>query len=128
MSKINTSHSRVLLVDDETDIAFVLKNGLQSQGYDVETFCSSTDAAATDANLYDIAILDIRMPNMNGFQLARSLWDQNDKLQVCFLSAFEINKKEAETTLLNLKSHCFLTKPMLPSALAMHIEAHFANQ
>lgn len=114
-----------MLVDDEADILYVLKNGLQSYGYTVDTFDKPGKALATDSSQYDIAIIDIRMPEINGFQLARSLWQRNEKLRICFLSAFEISKKEAEITLPNLKTHCFLAKPILPSKLSSHIQSHF---
>jgi DNA-binding response OmpR family regulator len=67
------------------------------------------------------------MPEMSGFELARKLWRKNEKLQVCFLSAFEINAREAMTTLPSLKSHCFLRKPLAPSELARHIEKHMID-
>lgn len=118
---------KVLLVDDEQDITNALKKGLESQGHRVDAFNLPVEVPLDKAKQCDIAVLDIRMPEINGFQLARLLWQHNENLQVCFLSAFDINAREAIVTMPNLKSHCFLTKPMLPSELAKHIESHFAK-
>ena len=115
------------MVDDEIDITTTLRRGLESHGYAVDTFNQPKDALNQYANQYDIAIVDIRMPKMNGFDLARELWRKNDKLQICFLSSFDINANEAKVTMPNLKSDCFITKPMLPSDLARHIESHFVT-
>lgn len=115
----------MLLVDDELDVTSTLKRGLEYLGYRVDAFNRPTEVPGSAAKECDVAILDIRMPDINGFQLARQLWQQNDKLQICFLSAFEINKKEAQATMPNLRSHCFLTKPLLPSEVARHIQTHF---
>ena len=121
----NDKMLRVLLVDDEADIVRTLKRGLEKNGFIVDGFTASTEASLQDANQYDVAILDIRMPAVNGFELARTLWKQNDKLQVCFLTAFDIYAREAAATMPSLKTHCFLTKPITPTALAKHIQSHF---
>ncbi|MEO9321455.1 MAG: response regulator [Nitrososphaera sp.] len=119
---------KVLIVDDESDITLILTRGLEISGYSVTAFNRPADALKHGANAFDIAILDIRMPEMNGFQLARKLWQQNTNLRVCFLSAFEIYEAEARRTLPSLKSYCFLKKPITPAALAAHIQMHFASQ
>jgi DNA-binding response OmpR family regulator len=76
---------------------------------------------------YDACVLDIRMPEKNGFELARDIWRLDSKAQVCFLTAFTIYEDEAKKVLKNLKSHCFLTKPIFPSALVDHIEKHLVR-
>jgi DNA-binding response OmpR family regulator len=100
------------------------KRGLETQGFKVDAFNLPVEVPLDKAKQCDIAILDVKMPEINGFQLARLLWQQNEKLQVCFLSAFDINENEAKATLPNLKSHCFLTKPMTSGQVAKHIEMH----
>lgn len=122
------SRLKVLLVDDDKDIVFALKRGLEKHGCDVTAFDSPTEAIKTDPTKYDIAVLDVRMPEVSGFEVARKLWQQNKNLQVCFLSAFEIHPREAKVALPSLKSHCFLTKPMLASNLARHIASHLTAE
>ena len=86
------------------------------------------DALTNDSRKYDVAMLDMQMPEMSGFQLARWLWQQNGDLQICFMSAFEISETEARLTMPGLRNHCFLTKPLTPAVIARHIESHFTNQ
>jgi DNA-binding response OmpR family regulator len=76
---------------------------------------------------YDACILDIRMPNKTGFDLARDIWRLDRRAQVCFFTAFVIYENEAKKLFKNLHSHCFLTKPMLPSALVEHVEKHLVQ-
>lgn len=61
----------------------------------------------------------------SGLDLARDIWQRDEKVQICFLTSFEIYENEARKVFNNLKSHCFIRKPMLPSALIAHIEKHF---
>ena len=67
-----TDRFRIILVDDETDILHVLKCGLEVNGFDVDAFASSQEAINSfKPDKYDIAILDIRIPGLNGFALYR---------------------------------------------------------
>ena len=117
----------VLVVDDEEDIAYSLSKGLISKGYAVDAYINSVQALTCDPKKYDIAILDIRMPDVNGFELARKLMLKNPDLQVCFFTAFDISPNEARTVLPSLITHCFLKKPMSIEKMASHIEAHFVK-
>ena len=88
-------HYNVLLVDDETDIVEVLKRGLEIKGFQVDAFDSPQEAIDYfKPNVYDLAILDIRMPRLNGFALYRQMKKIDPSLTACFLSAFEIHPEE----------------------------------
>jgi DNA-binding response OmpR family regulator len=90
-------HFKVLLVDDETDIVHVLKRGLEVNGFEVDAYDSPQQAINSfKPNLYDLAILDIRMPGLNGFALQRQMKKIDPALTTCFLSAFEIHPQEFE--------------------------------
>lgn len=117
----------ILVVDDEEDAVEAISRGLKARGYDVKAFDLASEASAYDSRSYDHAIIDIRMPEMSGFELARALWLDNPDLQVCFLSAFVIYNVEAQKAFPSLKSHCFLSKPISIAALAKHIEKHIAS-
>ena len=88
-------HFRILLVDDEADILHVVKRGLEVNGFVVDAYDSPQEAINSfKPNLYDLAILDIRMPGLNGFALYRQMKKLESSLMVCFLSAFEIHPEE----------------------------------
>lgn len=111
-------HSRppnIMLVDDEPDILLVYKSFLSSEGYNVELFTDSQEALAYFAKLnllyYDLVIMDIRMPNINGFQLYQRLKAINKDVRVLFLSALEI-AEEVSTLLPEIKNNDILMKPI----------------
>ena len=116
---------RLLLVDDDKDITITMKRGLESHDFVVTAFNDPAKAIAEySPNQYDFHVLDIRMPGVSGFDLARQIWQQDPEAQVCFLSAFEIYEDEAAKVFKGLNSRCFVKKPITASALATHLQAH----
>jgi DNA-binding response OmpR family regulator len=77
-------------VDDEPDIANLYKLSLEHDGFVVEAF---NDPLLVLSNYkigtYDLLLLDIKMPKMTGFELYRELRLVDDKIKVCFITAFE---------------------------------------
>lgn len=104
---------RILVVDDESDITSVIKRGLETVGYAVDAFNDSEQALAYFKNgYYDMLILDIRMPKLNGFQLYRQIRKRDSKARVCFMTAFEVYREEFEKVFPDYDVKCFLTKPL----------------
>jgi two-component system, OmpR family, response regulator ChvI len=104
---------RVLLVDDESDLTSSLKIGLEHQGFRVDAYNDPTEALAEfRPGRYDIAILDIRMPKMDGFTLCKEIRKIDDKVHFCFFTAFEVYPREFDTMFPEMKVDAFLTKPM----------------
>ena len=119
---------KVLLVDDELDITTTLKQGLEKHGFEVSVYNDPRKAIEEyQPNHYDLHVLDIRMPGMNGFDLARRIWLQDPKAQICFLTAFEIYETEANKVFKDLKSRCFLKKPISTTVLARHLQKHLKS-
>ena len=80
---------RILVVDDEPDNISVFSMGLEDEGFVVDTFTDPQLAlSAFKAGIYDLLILDIKMPIMNGFELYEKIKKIDNKLKVCFLTAF----------------------------------------
>lgn len=79
---------RILLVDDESDITFSLKIFLEDNGFQVYTF-NKPSSVLLDfrAGLYDLIILDIKMPEINGLTLYKKIREIDNKAQVLFLTA-----------------------------------------
>ncbi|HJT49014.1 MAG TPA: response regulator [Nitrososphaeraceae archaeon] len=82
------SRKRILVVDDESDITLALKTVLDGDQFQVDSFNDPISARNNfKPGLYDLLILDIKMPIMNGFQLYREIKNMDDKVKVCFLTA-----------------------------------------
>ena len=82
------SKRRLLIVDDEQDIAFTLHTALQESGFEVVSFSDPLLALQRfKPRYYDLMILDIRMPDMNGFELYRQIRRKDKEVKVCFLTA-----------------------------------------
>ncbi|MFL6321451.1 MAG: response regulator [Nitrososphaeraceae archaeon] len=80
--------ARILVVDDEVDITLSIKTVLEGDQFQVDSFNDPVAAFNNfKAGFYDLLILDIKMPKMNGFQLYREIKNIDDKVKVCFLTA-----------------------------------------
>ena len=87
---------RLLLVDDEQDITSILSSVLQESGFEVTSFEDPIMALKYfKPRYYDLVILDIRMPDMNGFELYLQIKRKDNRVKVCFLTAIsEFNEYE----------------------------------
>src|SRR5919197_6740363 len=81
---------RILVIDDEKDNASVFRIALEDTGlYEVNSFTNPISALSSfKPNKYDLVILDIRMPKINGYELYEKMKNIDDKIKVCFLTAF----------------------------------------
>ena len=115
---------RIAVVDDEQDITTVLKRGLEHHGFAVEIFNNPLDAlAGFKPGHYDLMIIDIRMPKMNGFDLYRELKRKDPSVKVCFLTAFEIYYDEFRKMFPTIDVRSFVRKPVSISTLVSQVNA-----
>jgi DNA-binding response OmpR family regulator len=81
-----TLMKKILLVDDDPDANLSLSILLRDRGFDVDSFNSPSDALKYfRRNYYDLLVLDVRMPNMDGFELYRAIREVDTKTKICFL-------------------------------------------
>jgi DNA-binding response OmpR family regulator len=115
------------VVDDEQDLTFTLKATLEETGsFQVETFTDPLLALSEfKADVYDLVVLDIRMPKMNGFQLYRKLRDMDNRPKICFLTATELlYYRETDSDVIDdLGTDCFVSKPVDNEDFVGKIEA-----
>jgi two-component system response regulator ChvI len=107
--------SAVLLIDDDKDILTVLKRSLELKGVNTYGFTNPVLAVEhfrNNAASYDIVVTDIRMPQMNGFEVARAVKEIRPDIKLAFITAFEINKSEFEKVLPSTNVDAFITKPV----------------
>jgi DNA-binding response OmpR family regulator len=85
-------NKRILLVDNEIDISSAFKIGLEDNGFEVDAF-DKPDAALSYFNqgMYDLLLLDIKMPKMNGIEFYKRMKEIDEKVKVCFITASEIH-------------------------------------
>ena len=99
---------KILLVDDEADIALALSLGLESNGFSVDTFTSSITALANfKSDFYKLALLDIKIPEMDGIELYKNIRDKDKKIKVCFVSAYDVDYHTVKEY-----STCIIKKPI----------------
>jgi DNA-binding response OmpR family regulator len=91
----------ILVVDDEPDIVITLKTVLERNNFKVDTYTEPLQALKNfKLDTYNLLILDIKMPQMNGFELYKELIKIDKNIKVCFLTAlselheYDIFKKE----------------------------------
>jgi CheY-like chemotaxis protein/predicted transcriptional regulator len=108
-------HGNIMLVEDEPDVLFAFKTMLISEGYNVDTFTDSFEALKHFVKLnrryYDLVILDIRMPGMNGIQLYQKLKRIDDDSRVIFVTALDA-AEELVSMLPDLNSPFIIRKPI----------------
>jgi CheY-like chemotaxis protein len=106
---------KILLIDDEIDDLYVLQNFLTLAGFEVKTFSSSREAlrhyVEMEPSTYDLIISDIRMPELNGFQLYSKLRDVKNDVKILFATCLEI-AEEMLTLLPDLKREQLIQKPI----------------
>src|ERR687896_1342908 len=122
--KIEVKKRRILIVDDDPDITNAFGLVLEDSGlYEVDAYNEPLIALRDfRPNFYDLALLDIRMPNMNGFELSDKLEKIDNKVKVCFISAYDVEDKALRKHFPSLQIKCFLPKPIAVSDLIKTLE------
>jgi two-component system, OmpR family, response regulator ChvI len=123
-SKIDVKKGRILIVDDDTDITNSFSLCLEDTGlFEVVTYNDSVEAISNfKADSYDLVLLDIKMPKLNGFELCEKMKLVDSKVKVCFISAFDIDSAELRDVVPSLGVECFIPKPILVKDLIKRIE------
>ena len=120
---------RILLVDDERDIADSLGIGLRLNGYEVSIYNDPREAVkGFEPNSFDAAVIDIGMPGMNGFELYRRLRAADKKIKICFLTAFDMHGPEFNRVFPEVEISSFMTKPMSVSQFVQNVERVLAGK
>ena len=92
-SPTTAATTTIMLVDDEPDILLTYETYLTSAGYNVDAFTDPREAlmrfAHADSNTYNLVLMDIRMPNLNGLQLYYRLKAINPNIKILFVSALD---------------------------------------
>ena len=116
---------KILIVDDEKDAGRTLKMMLENYGFDID--CFTEPALALEKfkpNLYDLIILDIRMPETNGFELYDQLKSRDSNIKTLFITALSsvepYNTQNSKVFPLRGKRH-FVMKPVSSEELLQQV-------
>jgi DNA-binding response OmpR family regulator len=110
----NNKKKRILFVDDEPDLTSLFKKALESAGFSVNVFNNYADTLKDfKPHFYDLVMLDIVMPKIDGFDLYKELKKLDPDVKVCFLTASEkyregLREGEYQT----LSKDLFIQKPL----------------
>jgi CheY-like chemotaxis protein len=119
--------NKIFLVDDELDVSYTISTVLQDNGFEVDAFTDSVLALANyKTNFYDLIILDIKMPGMDGFELCKKIRETDPKVKISFLTASEMfyeEYREARSQLSDkIGEEFFIQKPTKNEELIMKIK------
>jgi DNA-binding NtrC family response regulator len=120
---IDNLKKRILLVDDEVDVISLFKLVLEMNGFEIDAY-SDPEAALSNfkPNSYGLALLDIRMAPLNGFELYKKMKNIDSGLKACFITAFEDYRQEFKESFPELDEiKCFIRKPRAIEDLVNHV-------
>ena len=118
---------RILIVDEEKDVGRTFETILKNYGFEIDYF---TDPAVAlekfEPNLYDLTILDIRMPEINGFELYDQLKSRDSNIKTLFITGLNsvesYNTQNSKVYPLKGQRH-FMAKPVSSKELLEHVYA-----
>jgi CheY-like chemotaxis protein len=122
-----TGAKNILLVDDELDVIYTIKNVLEDNGFQIDSYNDPITALNSyRSNFYDLLILDIKMPKMDGFELYIKIREKDPKVKICFLTASEMYYEKFRKTRSEfgriIEEECFIQKPIKSEDLIRKLE------
>jgi DNA-binding response OmpR family regulator len=117
-------HKRILVVDDDFDIAFTLRLGLEESDPTMQVHSFDNPLTALlefKPDFYDLMLIDVNMPLMDGFQLTHKLLQKDVNVRVCFMTSGEINMAAAREVHPLKSIGCFIKKPISTEQLVKRV-------
>jgi two-component SAPR family response regulator len=121
---------RILIVDDDADVTITFKVGIEDSNNSadvnkrIEVYTSNDPVLALSEfkpHFYDLLLVDINMPHMNGFELSEKILDIDINVKICFMSSAEINLEALREIYPSLSLGCFIRKPVTIDYLVKRI-------
>ncbi|HYA83764.1 MAG TPA: response regulator [Candidatus Bathyarchaeia archaeon] len=122
---------RILIVDDDNDITTTFKAGIEESNKNdvnkrIEVYTYNDPAIALSdfkPNFYDLLLVDINLPEMNGFELCEKILAIDINVRVCFMSSVDINREGLREIYPSLSLGCFIRKPVTIDYLLKQIRS-----
>lgn len=118
------SNKKILLVDDDKDIALSFNLGLQHNDFLVDVFTNPVEALAKfKPGFYKMALIDLRMPEMDGIELFKKIREIDKKIKICFLTAYEWDNQQVKEL-----SEVFIKKPISIDGLVKIVKTEIERE
>ena len=123
---------RLLIVDDDADLTLTFKEVIEDSNNNIdankriEVYTSNDPVVALSGfkpNFYDLLLVDINMPHMNGFELCEKIFAIDINVRVCFMSSGEINREALREIYPTRQEGCFIRKPVTIDSFVKRIRS-----
>jgi DNA-binding NtrC family response regulator len=119
--------ARVLVIDDDEGVRESIATALRDEGYVVDTAKDGKEAIEnSNANFYNLALIDIRLPDMEGTKLLSSLRETTPRMVKIILTGYPALQNAIEAV--NKGADAYITKPVNMDQLLEKIKEHLAKQ
>jgi CheY-like chemotaxis protein len=130
--KLSPFTKRILIVDDHPDIILTFKKGLEAENeyssgkifFQVYAYDDPLLALSEfKLNFYDLLLVDVNMPKVNGFEFSEKILELDVNVRVCYISAGEMNTEALREQYPTLSIGCFIKKPITIENLVRRVKA-----
>jgi CheY-like chemotaxis protein len=130
--KLSPYTKRILIVDDHPDIILTFKRGLEAENeyssgkifFQVNAYDDPLLALSEfKPNFYDLLLVDVNMPKVNGFEFSEKILKLDVNVRVCYISAGEMNIEALREQYPSLSIGCFIKKPITIENLVRRVKA-----
>ena len=131
-NQLSAIYKRILVVDDDPDITLTFKTALEGNNdnnnnnriFEVYTYNDPILALSEfKPHFYDLMLIDINMPDLNGFELCERILELDINIKVCFVSAVEVNDRALREVYPKISIGCFIQKPVTIDYLVKRVNA-----
>jgi CheY-like chemotaxis protein len=126
---LSPNTKRILIVDNESDITLTFKKGLETENnennlFKVYTYNDPLEGLSQfKPNFYDLLLVDINMPKMDGFEFSAKILELDVNIKICFMSSGLINQEALREQYPSLSIGCFIRKPLKIKDLVRRLKA-----
>jgi CheY-like chemotaxis protein len=130
--KLSPFTKRILIVNDHPDIILTFKKGLEAENeyssgkifFQVYAYDDPLLALSEfKLNFYDLLLVDVNMPKVNGFEFSEKILELDLNVRVCYISAGEMNIEALREQYPSLSIGCFIKKPITIENLVRRVKA-----
>ncbi|AWV98958.1 DNA-binding response regulator [Arcticibacterium luteifluviistationis] len=113
--------AKILYVEDDKNLSYVIKDNLEEEGFEISHFADGKEALKNfQKEKFDLCLLDVMLPELDGFSLAEKIREQNEQIPIIFLTAKVLQEDKIEG--LKIGGDDYITKPFSIEELTLRIK------